>query len=675
MTFSCLRGCCLPIRVFLLSVLFFGWGRIVWAGDVLRSPDGRIELEVAWPSLGSQNQPRWSVRFEGQSVIDQGELGLLLKDQGDILAGKSPVSEVQRSHQERVAIPFGRADHARNDFNEWIVQLKPTSGVSAEVVFRCYLDGVAFRYRVKSRDQDATPLVVLDETTTFTPPPHLSAQIQVLESYQTSHEHRVQSLPAHAMPRGKLLDLPLTLFATNGLSVAITEAALSRYAGMALERLDGESLSPRLISRLTPRPDGSKVVRKEEILSPWRVILIGDRPGVLLESTTLFCLNEPSRIPDTRWIHPGKVTFSWWNGDVYDGKRGSPILSFEMARRYIDFCAAQGIPTHSLTSTEDTVTPWYHQTKPGVEPGPDTDVTRPRPGFELEKIRRYAQSKGVRLWTWVHNRALKGRVEEAFAAFERMGWSGMMVDFFDHDDQDTVEFAEEILQSAARHHLLIHLHGVWKPTGMERTYPNLMNHEGALNLEYLKWSDICTPSHDVDMAFTRLVAGPMDYHLGGFRALPPYQFQPQTVAPSVLGTRCHMLSMYVCFDNPNPMVADYPEAYRNQPGFEFVQKVPTWWDETRVLDARVGLHLATARRKGRSWYVGVLSSGKPHSITLPLGKLAPGTQRVRVWQDDPSAVENPNRLLRQTLYLKPGASLTIPLGTDGGWVGILDEVR
>src|SRR5260221_953137 len=294
--------------------------------------------------------------------------------------------------------------------------------------------------------------------------------------------------------------------------------------------------------------------------TPWRVVLIGDHPGALLESSTLYCLNDPSMIGDVSWIRPGKITFSWWNGDVYDGKRGIPILSVEMAKRYIDFCARSGIAFHSVVADE-TVTHWYFQSNPGVVPGPDTDVTRVRADLDLGGIRRYAESKGVRLWTWVHHGALRGRVEQAFAAFETLGWSGMMVDFFDHDDQDSIEFAESILQAAARHRILIHFHGVWKPTGWQRTYPNLMNHEGALNLEYLKWSDLCTPGHDLMMAFTRLIAGPMDYHLGGFRAVTRSQFKPRNVAPYVLGTRCHMLANYVCFDNPNPMVADHPTAY------------------------------------------------------------------------------------------------------------------
>ena len=191
------------------------------------------------------------------------------------------------------------------------------------------------------------------------------------------------------------------------------------------------------------------------------------------------------------------------------------------------------------------IRPGINQTQKGVVPGPDTDVTQVRTDLDLAAIRRYAASKGVRLWTWVHQAALRGRVEEAFAAFERIGWSGMMVDFFDHDDQDTVEFAEEILQASARHHILIHFHGVWKPTGWQRTYPNLMNHEGALNLEYLKWSDLCTPEHTLNLLFTRMVAGPMDYHAGGFRAVTRAEFKPIYIAPNVLGTRCYQLAL-VC---------------------------------------------------------------------------------------------------------------------------------
>jgi alpha-glucosidase len=242
------------------------------------------------------------------------------------------------------------------------------------------------------------------------------------------------------------------------------------------------------------------------------------------------------------------------------------------------------------------------------------------------------------------------------------------VDFFDHDDQETIEFAEAVLDAAARHHILVHLHGVWKPTGWQRTYPNLMNHEGALNLEYLKWSDLCTPDHNLMMAFTRLIAGPMDYHLGGFRAVPRAQFKPRNIAPNVLGTRCHMLAMYVCFDNPAPMVADYPAAYEGQPGFDFLKLVPTWWDETHVLSDQIGELLVVARRKAKSWYVGGMSARLSREVSLPLSFLGKGRHTARIWKDASDVEEDPNKLTTETLNLSSTNTLKLPLAIDGGFV-------
>jgi alpha-glucosidase len=637
----------------------------------LRSPDGRISVSMEWPRAGSTNLPVWSARFRDKPLLTQCALSLQTADAGELLAGTRLVREKRRSDDSSVAIPFGKASRARDRFREARILLATHAGPAVEVVFRCYDDAIALRYELSAGKDRPDSVTITEEATSFGLEGNPTALVQYLENYQTSHEHNVASGRASEIRPGQLLDVPLTCWWDDGTWVAITEAALRRYAGMALMRFASNAAPPVLVSRLTPRLDGTKVLRPLPMQTPWRVVLIADRLGALLESETIYCLNEPSVVRDLSWIQPGKITFPWWNGDVFDGQPGEPILSFAMAKRYIDFCASNGIPTHSMTSTEKTVTPWYQQTKPGVEPGPDTDVTRPRPGFDLPTIRQYAAWNHVRLWTWVHQGALRGRVEEAFTAFEKLGWSGMMVDFFDHDDQDTVEFAESILEAAARHHIMIHLHGIWKPTGWERTYPHLMNHEGALNLEYLKWSDRCTPEHNLLMACTRLIAGPMDYHLGGFRAVPRAQFKPLNVAPNVLGTRCHHLAMYVCFDNPNPMVADYPAAYLGQPGFDFLQKVPTWWDETRVLDAGAGSLLITARRKGHSWYVGGMAARVPRDLQLPLWFLGPGRYTARVWRDAPDAETEPNHLTTASLTVTSADTLPVHFAVDGGFVAEL----
>jgi alpha-glucosidase len=396
------------------------------------------------------------------------------------MVGARVLHERRRFVDQRVPVLFGKSDRADNRFREIRYALETPQRLRVDVVFRCYDDAIALRYELPTQEQAAS-VTISNETTSFRLAGQPTAFVQYLENFKTSHEHNVTPVQYRDIQRGALLDMPLTFSWLDGTYAAITEASLRHYAGMSLMRPSNEEGYGDLVCQLSPRSDGTKVVRPLPMQTPWRVVLMGDRPGALLESETIYCLNESSVIKDTSWIKPGKISFPWWNGDVYDGQRGQPILSFEMASPYIDFCVRHKITAHSLTSTEDTVTPWYQQSKPGVEPGPDTDVTRPRADFDLASIRRYADSKGVRLWTWVHQAALRGRVEEAFAAFEKLGWSGMMVDFFDHDDQASVEFAEAILEAAARHRIMIHFHGVWKPTGWERTYPKASRNNNMSN--------------------------------------------------------------------------------------------------------------------------------------------------------------------------------------------------
>jgi len=664
------------LLVLLASGLLFAMSTPWVSGaDVQRlaSPDGRLGVTIEMPGPGTAERPRWSASFRGKLLLSQCALGLQTADAGELMAGARLLHRSRSSVNQQIPVLFGKTAQAHNYFHELRLSLETVRHARLEVVFRCYDDAVAFRYELP---QEAEPreVTITDETTSFSVAGEPTAYAQYLENYTTSHEHNVTTVRCSELRPDTLLDLPLTFSWPDGTCMALTEAALRHYAGMSLMRLPNSPPS-RLVCRLTPRPDGTKVRRPLPMETPWRVALVGDRPGALLESSTLYCLNDPPAFADTSWIKPGKITFHWWNGNVYDGQPGAPILSFEMAKKYIDFCARNGIPTHSLTSTEGTTTPWYHQSQPGVKPGPDTDVTRPREGFDLAAIRQYAEANHVRLWTWVHQAALRGRVEEAFTAFENLGWSGMMVDFFDHDDQETVEFAESILQAAARHHILIHFHGVWKPTGWQRTYPNLMNHEGALNLEYLKWSDRCTPEHNLMMAFTRLIAGPMDYHLGGFRAVTRAEFKPRMVAPNVLGTRGHHLALYVCFDNPNPMLADYPTAYEGQPGFDFLKLVPTWWDETRVLVGQIGEVLVTARRKDSIWYLGGISARQPRDLELPLRFLSRVRYEATVWKDAPDADSDPNHLKIETSAVTARDTLKIHFAPDGGFVAQIRPQR
>jgi len=620
----------------------------------LVSPNGRLHVQIS-------EGPSWSASFDGKPIFRDCRLELLDAAHGELLKGAALRRVRHSSHDGQVKVTFGKTAIARDRYQELKLSFENPRRVRVDIVFRCFDDAIAFRYALPK--QEAMDwLVLTDEGTTFQLEGNPRTYTQYLEHYQTSHEHNVSAAPYRDLKPDTLMDLPTTFAWEGGPYASVTEATLRRYAGMSLMK-SGD----RLDCKLTPRPGGTKVVRELPVETPWRVVLFGDRPGMLLESNVIFLLNDPSAIGNASWIKPGKMTWPWWNGHLYAAKQNEPILSLSTIKKYIDFCAQNGIAFHSVVSDEND-RPWYVQKIDGLFPGPGTDVTKVRPDLDLPAVLAYAKKNGVRLWTWVHHGTLKGRVEEAFAAFEKMGWSGMMVDFFDHDNQETVEFAEEILQAAARHKILIHFHGIWKPTGWERTYPNLMNHEGALNLEYLKWGDSCPPEHDLLMAFTRLIAGPMDYHLGGFRAVKRADFKSQNVGPMVLGTRCHQLAMYVCWDNPNPMVADFPEAYFGQPGFDFLKSVPTYWDETRVIAAEIGKHLVTARRKGKIWYLGGIAAGPSHDLQIPLGFLGNASHRMRLWRDAPESEVDPNRLQFEESRVTGADQLKIRLGTDGGFV-------
>jgi alpha-glucosidase len=648
-------------------VAVLGWQQAIGADapKTLHSPDGRLEVQIHLPPSDSTQTPRWSATFRGKTILSDCRLSLEAAGAGELLAGVRVQNERSRSVDELVPVLFGRADTTRDRYCETRFSLESRRHRPVEVVFRCYDGVIAFRYEIP-RQAGQERLTVTEEGTSFTLSDNPRAYLQYLENYRTSHEHNVTLTHYQDVKPNTLLDMPATFAWEDGTYLTITEAALRHYAGMSLLRPANPAAKTELVCRLTPRPDGTKVVRDLPLETPWRVVMISDRVGAFLESNVLYCLNTPSVLKDTAWIKPGKMTWNWWNGYLYESKPGPASLSLPMAQKYVDFCARNGIRYHSVIADE-TDTPWYRQTKKGIAPGPDTDATQPRADLDLEAIRRYAESKGVRLWTWVHQAALRGRVEEAFAAYEKLGWSGMMVDFFDHDDQETVEHAEAILEAAARHHILIHFHGIWKPTGWQRTYPNLMNHEGALNLEYLKWSDRCTPEHNLLMAFTRLLAGPMDYHLGGFRAVTRAEFKPHVIAPNVLGTRGHHLAMYVCFDNPNPMVCDYPAAYEGQPGLDFLTTVPTWWDETRVLVGEIGEVLVTARRRGQTWYVGGMAATRARELELPLSFLGPEKFTARVWKDAPESETKPNRLTTESFPAVSNDTLRVRLAAGGGF--------
>ncbi len=679
-------------------------------GIDVSSPDGGIRFVFRF----TKGLPEYGVVYKGVIVIDRSPLSLRFGAKGflgpgfgdevfgeRLLQGKVVVTEGEDNYE----LVVGKASAVHDRYRQALIPLVEKSGRRRRINFvaRVFNDGVAFRYELPEQ-AGWTSYSLLDEGTTFRVVGDPVVMASFREGFTTSHEGLYTKGRFSGVKEDTLMDMPIFLDfggEKNHIYAAITEARLVDYAGMYLVR-HGDALKSEL-SPLPGQPGGpvpldgpvgagagvdhepgtpadleSGRVWAERVRAnlphqtPWRVILLGSRAGALVESNINTDLNDDCAIKDVSWIKPGKTDFHWWNGDIVADTGFQPGINFETNQYYIDFCARNGIDYHTVIGYGGIA--WYTNDGVSYDAGPHADPTRPIPGLDMKQICDYAKSKGVGIRVWVHWRALWPRIDSVFAQFERWGIRGMMVDFLNRDDQEMVNIQTAILQKAAAHHLHIQFHGAYKPTGLSRTYPNEFTREGTLNYENDKWGVPITPDDDLNVVFTRLLAGPTDYHLGGFRAVTPAGYLAHFTRPFVLGTRCHMLAMYVVLESYLGMLCDYPEAYEGQEGFDFLRAVPTTWDESKVPAAIPGQWVTVARRKGDDWWAGTINSGVGREVELRLDWLPAGNYEVTIYSDAADAGVNPNHLVRESRKVSGGDSVVLKLAPGGGQVMRLRKV-
>lgn len=640
-----------------LFVLSTGWAQKKLS---LSSPGKNISFSFRI----TKESPLYSVSFKENPIIVNSEIGLDFMETGEFKSNLVAGQPQYRKGEEKYELIVGKTRFVHHYYNELLIPLEEKAGHFRKInfVIRAFDDGLAFRYEFPvQKNRESISLTEENTCFNFNGDPKVLGLF--LPNYTTSHEGEYSSFRLSEIKEDTLIDMPALFEFPKGIYVAITEAALVNYAGMYLSKHHAV-----LTSRLSPLPaqQNIKVIMTLPHKTPWRVILINDRIGGLIESNILTSLNEPCKIKDISWIKPGKSTFPWWNGNVVPDTLNAPGNNFVTNQYYIDFCARNGIEYHSVV--EYGLHQWYVDDGVNFQPGPNADVTRPVPGLDMKEICDYAKSKGVSVRVWVHWAALYPKLDTAFALFEKWGLTGMMVDFMDRDDQEMVNIQEEILQKAARHKLHIQFHGAYKPTGMHRTYPNEFTREGTLNYEVNKWDKRITPDHDLNIVFTRMIAGSTDYHLGGFRSVPDSFFKIQYTRPLMLGTRCHMLAMYVVLESYLGMVCDYPAAYEGQPGFEFLKIVPTTWDETRVPGAELGKYITIARKKDNDWFIGSINNSEARQITVSLEFLPAGKYRATIYTDAPDAAMNPDHLSKDERIVSTNDKLSINLAAGGGSV-------
>ena len=637
------------------------------------SPSGAIvlSLSTAKTDAAATDSLSYSVDFRGKRLMDNSPLGLKLEGQPPLGQGMHSVGAKPGAIDETYTIPVGKTSSVRDHCNTLHADFEDASGRKLAIEVRAFDDGVAFRYILPA--QASSPKIRIEhELTEFRYVKDAALYPIVLEGFRSSYEDEYQLRHVSGIHRDWLIGLPLLAEVPAVGWVAVTEADIDNYAGMYLRK--GESRLA-LRAELSPRVDAPSIAVEGDtsVTSPWRVLMIADDPGRLVESNIVLNLNPPSKITDTSWIRPGKSAWDWWSGQAAPSVSFKTGMNTATMKHYIDFASASGFAYMLIDAG------WAWAERKGPEDyAALADITRIAPEIDMPELLRYAKEKHVGIWLWSHWTSVDKYMDQAFPLFEKWGIAGVKIDFMDRDDQQMVNWYRRVAESAAQHHLLLDFHGAYKPDGLRRTWPNVLTREGVMGKEYLKWSARTSPTHNTTLAFTRMLAGPMDYTPGAFGNSNRANFVARNLMPMGLGTRAHELALYVVLESPLQMVSDYPEHYAGQHDFEFIKQVPTTWDEVRVLAGRPMENITVARRSGKDWYIGSITNWDKRSVRAPLGFLGDGKYVAEIYADAPDAAVDATHTAFSKQPVDRNTVLDIRMVSGGGnaiWIHPADTPK
>jgi alpha-glucosidase len=659
-------------RVFLsCSILCFAIISTAQSGSVrVSSPDDQLVLTLSTgPAQPEPNAPprdhpaeglRYSVQFHGKTLLEDSPMGLKLEGPQPALGpAMRLVNHEKTSADQTYTIPVGKTSSVRDHYNSVRADFEDEQGRKLTVEVRAYDDGVAFRYILP--EQAAIKNANIEhEVTEFRYSKDAITYPLILNGFQSSYEDEYQVRNVSGLHHDWLIALPLLANVPGAGWVAITEADIENYAGMYIRKA-GEPFAVR--AELSPRVDKPSIAVQADapITTPWRVLMIGDEPGRLVESNIILNLNPPSKIADTSWIKAGKSAWDWWSGEAAPSVSFKTGMNTATMKHYIDFASASGFIYMLIDAG------WAKAERKGPQDyAALADITQIAPEIDMPELLRYAREKNVGIWLWSHWSSVDKYMNEAFPLFEKWGIAGVKIDFMDRDDQEMTRWYRHVVELAAQHHLMIDYHGAFKPDGLRRTYPNLMTREGVMGKEYLKWSARVTPTHNATLPFTRMLAGPLDYTPGAFGNATRDQFVPRDKEPMTPNTRAHELALFVVLESPLMMVSDYPEHFAGQHDFDFIKQVPVTWDEIRVLNGRPMENITVARRSGKDWYVGAITNWDARSVQIPLNFLGEGKYTAEIYADAPDAATNATHTTFTKQPVDRSTVLDVKMAPGGG---------
>jgi alpha-glucosidase len=618
----------------------------------VKSPDNKIVVSIV-----NGEELHYSVIFKGETIINPSQLGFEFKNEESMQGAFTVISDILNYADEKW-IPVVRSLHAEiyNTYNELQLTLREKNAPMRLLGFtvRTYNDGVAFRFKL-FRSEQIGDRQITRECTTFNIPGDPKAWIvEYTDGYYSSNEAEFFEHPLSYLTEKSIAGMPLLMEYNETCWVAITEAKIDNYAAFYLGTNGTKNnLTTKLVPLLGEEEDGVKVRFNDEVYTPWRVLMIGESPGVLIESEIIRNLNDPCEIADPSWIKPGMSAWDhWWSGEV---KMEMPVI-----KRYIDLAAEMGWP-YMLVDWQ-----WY-----GEFNTPEADITKWTIQINMPEIIEYAKSKDVRIMVWLYSSDVNrnSAYKQAFPLYHQWGIAGVKIDFMDRDDQQMVNWYHDIIKCAAENKLLVDFHGAYKPDGIIRTWPNMITREGVMGNEYYKFSDSMSPEHNVKLAFTRMLAGQMDYTPGGFLNVTREEFKQQTPA-LVWNTRAAELSKFIIYESPLTVVCDHPDNILGQPGYEFLKIVPTVWDDIKFVGGYPGDYVAIAKRSGDIWFLGVMNNSVGKSVELVLDFLQEGNYEAEVWSDTKRSDNEPKELKKIIRTIKAGSRLKVTMSDNGGYVAV-----
>jgi len=624
------------------------------------SPDRNVRIGL---QLTEQGTLKYDVDYKDTSVVEDALLGLVLEN-GDTLGNRLEIVKVQsKVLDDSYPVFAGKCDSVRNHCVETTVQLVEKQGYKRKlnIVLRAYNDGVAFRYIVPNQPTMYS-YNLLGELSQFSLTGENKMWAQTVSKFYKNHyEHPYRSVAFDSIPAGTIIQLPL-VFEGPGYAGAISEADLKDYAGLYLQKSTLEDAS--LVATLSRvKEEDVPVKLTDSIVTPWRFIMLADDAIKLVNSNLVYNLSTPCEIENTDWIKPGKVAWDWWNDQNVANQPFRKGMNNATMKYFIDFAAEIGLEYMLIDAG------WY-----GAADDTIADITKCVPEFDIKELVAYGQERNVGIILWANWINVRNQLEEAFKVYSDWGIKGLKIDYMDGDLQPIVDFYYKTAECAARHKLLVDFHGAYKPTGLGRTYPNVMTYEGVLGLEHCKWSMRITPEHNVTIPFTRMLVGPMDYTPGAMDNRTEEDFVPSYSSPSSMGTRAHQLAMYVVYESPLQMLSDHPAAYRGQATTEFLKRVPSTWSETLPLEREIGKYIVLARRNKSEWFLGGMNGNEERTVTIPFGFLQEGNEyQALIVKDATDSDLHPQHVCMEKMAVDNKDSLSVKMVKGGGFVIVLSE--